>query len=103
MLFKESLQIKTMSIVLIGDFNPVIIQPFWLASRKLIREQEAQNAHVEIIHNELVKFELDWVSIEITKNRFEAKSSQEPYFDPMRDLCVGIFEFLRETPIKSFL
>src|SRR5215218_2825408 len=94
-------QIYTLAVVLVGDFNPVIISPFWLSSKKLIREQEAFEAKVEVIHNEIVKFELDWAKIEITKERFEIRTSLEPFFDPIRDLAISIFEILKETPIKA--
>lgn len=100
-MLNDYLQIHTASVVFVGEFNPVIIQPFWLANKKLIREQEAQDAKVEIIHNEIVKFEIDWARIEITKNRFEIRTSQEPYFEPMKDLVISIFEILKETPISA--
>lgn len=97
------LQIETLTVVFIGDFNPIIFQPAWLALKGLIREDEATNAKVEVIHSEIVKFELDdWLSIEITKNRCQFKTSKVPYFEPLRDLITGIFKILRETPIYSF-
>lgn len=92
---------ETKSIVFLGDFNPVIVQPFWLANKKLIREEEANTARVDIIHNEIVKYEFDWVSIEISKTRCSFISTQSPYFGPMKDLAASIFKILRETPIKS--
>lgn len=95
------LQIESLSIVFIGDFNPVIVQPFWLSSKGLIREDEASNAKVDIIHNELVKIEWDWVSLEISKQRFELKSNKKPYFETVKDLSINIFTILKETPIRS--
>jgi hypothetical protein len=94
-------QISTLVIVLIGDFNPVIIQPFWLLAKRLIKEEEANNATVEVIHNELVKFQIDWFMVQITRDRFEIRTNQEPYFEPLRDLAISIFEILRETPIRA--
>src|SRR5690606_31806467 len=89
------------SIVLIGDFNPAIVQPFWLANRKLIREKEAQNAKMGVVHNEISKFNIDWAHFEITRMRFEIKTTKEPYFEPLRDLIVEIFKILKETSIKN--
>lgn len=97
------LQIETLTVVFIGDFNPIIFQPAWLALKGLIREDEATNAKVEVIHSEIVKFELnDWLDVEITKNRCLFKTSKVPYFEPLKDLVVGVFKILRETPIYSF-
>lgn len=100
-MIKDYLQIRNLSIVLLGDFNPVIIQPFWLYEKKLIREVEAQEAQVEIIHNEINKFDLKWVQVEITKDRCQFRTSMESHFELVKDLCINIFEILKETPIKS--
>ncbi len=101
-MFEKLLEIETVSIVFIGDFNPIILQPFWLESKGLIRESEAIKAKVEVMHNEIVKYELDdWVNIEITKNRCEFKTSKVPYFEPVKDLATSVFKILRETPIKA--
>lgn len=101
MTIEKYLQKESVSIVFLGEFNPVILQPFWLLNKGLIREEEANNAKVGVIHNEIVKYELDWVSIEITKQRCEFTTTKSPYFDPMRDLVASVFKILKETPIKS--
>jgi hypothetical protein len=100
-MFKNYLQVNTLSIVFLGDFNPIIVQPFWLASKKLIKEEEAVDTKVELIHNELVKYDLGWASVEFTKKRAEFRTSKEPYFEPLRDLIVSIFAILSETPIEA--
>jgi len=95
------LEFQTINIAVVGDFNPTIFQPFWLSSKNLIREDEAKSANVELIHNDIVRFNLDWVSFEITRNRFDVRCTKEPYFDPVKDLTVGIFKILHETPIRT--
>lgn len=95
------LQIETISIVFLGKFNPVIVQPYWLVAKNLIREDEAKNAKIEIIHDEIIKYQLDWIDIELTKLRCEFKSSKVPYFEAVKDLANGIFKFLKETPIQA--
>jgi len=99
----ENRQINILTIVVIGDFNPVIIQPFWLVSKKLIKEEEATNAQVQLIHNELVQFHIgDWLYVQVTRERFELQTAQEPYFDAVRDLVLSIFSYLKETPVRAF-
>jgi hypothetical protein len=100
-MLKDHLQVRSLSLVFIGDFNPVIVQPFWLSSKKLIKEQEAQDTKVELIHNELVKYDLGWATVEITKKRFELRTSKEPYFEPLKDLMISIFSILSETPLEA--
>jgi hypothetical protein len=100
-MLNDKLQIYTLSIVFVGEFNPAIIQPSWLASKNLIREQEALDTKVDLIHNDLTRFKLDWVTLEVTKNRFELRTSKEPYFGPVKDLAISIFTILKETPITA--
>lgn len=94
-------EVKSLAIVLIGNFNPAIVQPFWLANKQLIRESEAYGTKVDLIHNELVSFDLPWVKFNVRPNRFEVSSKSEPYFGPLKDLVNGIFTFLKETPVKA--
>jgi hypothetical protein len=101
-MLEKYLQIETLSVVFLGDFNPIIFQPFWLSSKGLIREDDAKGAKVEIIHNEIVRYQMDVVSVEVTRNKCEFKTAKEPYFDSLRDLAIGTFKVLLETPIRSF-
>lgn len=102
-MLSDFIQKTTLSIVILGDFNPVIIQPFWLVNKKLIRELEAVDSKVELIHNEFVKYTIgDWCSIEILKDRVSIITSKELYFLPLKDLISNIFSILIETPIRSF-
>jgi hypothetical protein len=94
-------QVYTLSIVMIGNFNPSIIQPYWFSSKHLIREQEAQNATIDLIHPDLVRWNIGWMSVEVTNSRFEIRSSQEPYFEPMKDLILSLVGILKETPINA--
>lgn len=100
-MLNDYLQIYNLSVVILGDFNPVIIQPFWLSNKKLIREQEAQTAKVEIIHSDIVRYSLDWINIEITKDKLSFSSKQEPFFEPLKDLIISTFSILNETPMKA--
>ena len=65
-------EIRGMSIVLLGDFNPKIFQPAWFGGHGLIRPTEADEAEVEIVHSEVTKFRLDWVVLQVTRDRLEA-------------------------------
>lgn len=101
-MFKEYLQTYKIGIVIIGQFNPALVQPFWLAQKKLIRDGEAENAKVGVVHNEISRMDLDWVSFEVTPQKFEIRTSQEPFFGPVKDLVMEIFKVLKETPIYGF-
>jgi hypothetical protein len=96
------LQIETRGLVFLGDFNPAIFHPFWLYSKNLIREEEAKNAKIDVVINELSRFQVGgWLGVEVSKNRCEFKTMKSPYFLPMKDLAVNVFKILAETPIRA--
>jgi hypothetical protein len=94
-------EIQSVSVVWLGDFNPKIFQPAWSAAEGLIRKQEAEEANVEIIHPEVVSFALEWLTLQVTRERFFASTSQEPYYEVVRDLVLGTFRLLRHTPVHK--
>lgn len=97
----EKREIQALSIVLIGHFNPVIFHPFWLAKNGLIANVEAESAEVQIIHQDLAVYKISWFNFELTRERFHINTLNEAYFEPLRDLVVGIFEILAETPVTQ--
>jgi hypothetical protein len=101
-ILNDNVEKDELDIVIIGTFNPVIITPIWLAYKSLIRESEANSANVRIMHNEIVDYDLEWATLNITQRRFHIKCTQVPFFEITRDLVVGIFSILKETPITSF-
>ena len=101
-MLRENQQIRTLAIIIIGQFNPAIIQPFWLAKKGLIKEPEAENAVIEIVHPQLTRLDINWVSIEVSNDRFSLKSSDETMFEAVKDLMEGIFTCLPETPVTAF-
>jgi hypothetical protein len=89
------------SIVLIGDFNPKIFQPMWFGVENLLRQREADGANIEIVHPEVVIFSLEWLRLEVTRERFSASTTLEAYDEVIRDLVIGTFKLLRHTPLRK--
>ncbi|VAW30994.1 hypothetical protein MNBD_CHLOROFLEXI01-5069 [hydrothermal vent metagenome] len=91
---------QEVSIVVRGDFTPAIFQPFWFASNNLIKEAEAEAAQVKILTPTVTDFSAEWLSLNVVTNRFQIKTEQEPYFEPLRDLGIGLFTLLPDTPLR---
>lgn len=94
-------EIEGMNIVFRGDFNPKIFQPAWFAAQDLIRNEEANEAKIEVIHATIAVFRLDWLEITVEPNRFYAATTLNPYFDILKDLVLGTFRLLSHTPIDK--
>lgn len=97
----KSISNYSLAIVFLGNFNPSIVNPSWLARKKLIRESEADNADLSVNHPEITKFSLSFVEIQVTMNKFQLISENEAEFDLIRDLAVSIFSILSETPVAA--
>ncbi len=94
-------EVEGSNIILRGDFNPKIFQPAWFAAQGLLREEEANNAEVEIIHPAIVRFSLDWFQLEVSQDRFFIGTTQIPYYEILWDLVSGTFKILPHSPITK--
>ncbi len=94
-------KIQGHTIVLLGNFNPKIFQPIWFSTEELLQKQEAEKANIEIIHPDVTIFSLDWLRVTVTPERFSAETTQESYYEAVRDLIIGTFSLLRHTPITK--
>ena len=89
------------SIVLGGDFNVLIFQPLWFSAEGLIRENEARNAEVDILHRDIALFSLGWLQFRAEPNRVVFLTKHSSYLEPLRDLVIGTFNALSRRPIRG--
>lgn len=85
------------SIVLLGQFNPSILHPAWLARYSLIRDEEATNAKNLVVTDQVTSFEVDWLNLAVTTDRFNVYTDQPAYSVALRDLVLGTFSLLEHT------
>jgi hypothetical protein len=89
------------SIVMIGSFNPAIFQPRWLGTQKIIRPEEAANAKITIIQDEVADFSTEWFQLQVLQNRFSVASTDPRSYAPLRDLAASVCDMLPHTPVKA--
>lgn len=90
------------ALLLEGSFNPKIFQPAWLAAQSLIREAEFESADIQILHEEVVAFTIDWARLEVRRDQLTVLStpkSETP--EQVRDLVLGMIQILDHTPVYS--
>src|SRR5688572_25224037 len=92
---------QSLSIVVIGAFNPPIFHPQWLASEELVRPGDAEEARIELIHPEVTVFATDWFNCQVTRDRFSMATERESHYEPLRDLVASVFSLLRHTPTRT--
>lgn len=97
--FKTPPETDTAAIVLIGHFNPMIFQPYWFASQGIFSPDEAKNAKIEVIHSEITVFSIEWLSIRVEKNVFNAISVKQPHIHVLDFILSTFGNCLIHTPI----
>lgn len=88
------------SIVLVGSFNPAIIQPHWLASMDLIRADEADKATIQVISPQVSVFSLSWLTMQVVPEKFIAESLDAAHDQHLPVLVAGIYARLEHTPFS---
>jgi len=89
------------SIVLIGNFNPVIFHPDWFKRMEILPEDLVDAAEIVVIHPEITSFRADWLELKVEQGSFSVTTSEAPWIR-LSDLVVRTFkEFLSHTPIKK--
>lgn len=111
--------IQRASIVILGNFNPVIFQPEWFRRFKILPEQEIAAAleekviakpsasfqivsgYINIIST--LKTELNFPSYGLIAQptRFEFYSDKKSCFQELAEATIKIFELLSHTPVNS--
>lgn len=101
---KPSIQPSTnsVSIVLLGQFNPAIFQPFWFSENGLIRKEAAADAEIAVIHRDATRFAFENTLVEVTHEKAKFETSDPAAVYVLRDLVAGTFSILEHTPISKF-
>lgn len=97
------IEASSASIVMLGNFNPLIFTPLWFEKIGLIGADDAKKAHFEgkeLEHRDILVYSLDWAQIQVQQNKFSVSVSEEPTVR-LFDLVLGCFKRLRDTPITA--
>jgi hypothetical protein len=96
---------RSATIVLVGAFNPLILQPQWLADNGVIEEGDLRS--VEDSGNAMVSADFTGIefrsfSVEVTRDRLQVVATDEletPLL--LADVVVNVFSLLSHTPVRA--
>lgn len=91
---------RSLSVVVLGAFNPAIFQPAWFAAEELLPAGEAKAAEIEVVHPDIAIFTAEWLHVEVTRERLALSTRRESHFEALRDLATGTLMLLRHTPTR---
>jgi hypothetical protein len=93
------------TIVLLGSFNPLILDPNWLLKQEVISEfdlHEVQDSGKALISRQVVLMEFRTFSLQVDQNRAQVAMSQEAETPLLlADVVVKIFGVLTHTPVSA--
>lgn len=88
-------QEREASIVLVGDFDPLLLVPQWFITHKLLpQEDAADNLAIEIVYKDLTRFTLPNITIEVQPGRMVLRSDNESLDFMIVDLALGVLTIL---------
>ena len=94
-------EIDDVSVVLVGDFNPAVFTPAWFVLHGLLPANAADDAEVEVVHPWTTVFSFDWLQLQVTEERFVARTARAPRIR-VRDFVARAFtERPNHTPLGS--
>ena len=95
-------ELSGIAIVGAGSFNPAIFQPSWLREKELIAENAAVDAQQRLVVSpELTAFTADWLTAQVTLQQAVFATVEAGRDVDLRDVVVGIFQLLPETPVDA--
>lgn len=95
---ERNAEIASVSVVLLGSFNPAMFHPQWFAARSLVPQEEADAANVQLVSDAVSTFSMEWMTLQVTSEQFIVEALREPY-EQLRDFVVGTFNLLPETKV----
>tara|TARA_A100001391_G_scaffold156333_1_gene114532 strand:- start:1231 stop:1923 length:693 start_codon:yes stop_codon:yes gene_type:complete len=98
---EPQLQQKIISIVLLGDFNPAIFHPQWLAYNELVSRESADVAKKLSCQSEFSAFEIDGMHYQVDQQRFGLTTKDESQVPILLDTVKGILTLLEHTPLQA--
>jgi hypothetical protein len=87
-------EVEGLSLVFVGEFAPQLIQPSWLARLGLLSETEADAADVQVISSEVTQFDVDWLEIQVTRQKLQLQTTLSHSFIALHDIGSGILKSL---------
>ena len=94
--------VKSASIVLVGNFNPSIFHPQWFAAHDVISQSEADDeSDLKIATPQVTSFSLTWGNVQVTPDQFVISCKNPTLFAMLQDFVLKTFDILGHTPVSA--
>lgn len=90
-----------LEVVVVGSFNPAIFHPDWFLHQGLIAEDDAKEAKIKLVSNEVSEIQLCGLRLVCISERFLIGTSVISQAPRMHDLLSNIFTLLSHIPVTA--
>lgn len=98
----DTAEIASVSIVLIGQFNPTIFSPAWIEKVGLVSKELADTAEVSVIHPDISAFVVGPYNFDVRRGRFSVEVKTEPIIEVLDCVLVIFAEYLPHITVTQF-
>jgi hypothetical protein len=83
------------SLVILGQIPTTLFTPHWLASRSIIKQDEANEASVDVITNQFSRYQVsDWGKFEFQSGRAILETTSDSHHELLLDILFAILKTL---------
>lgn len=100
----EQLDVKQResSIVLVGEFDPLVMTPHWFAKQGMIPQEDIdENLAIELVYKDLTKFSLANIQVEIQCTTLILRSDHPSFDYRIHDLALSILSALKDNKVRA--
>src|SRR5262245_47805712 len=90
-----------LDVVVVGAFNPAIFHPDWFLRQRLIGEDDAKEAKIKVVSNELSELHVCGLRILCIAERFSIGTSNISQAPRLQDLLSAVFTLLSHIPVTA--
>ena len=93
-------EIEGANIVVIGTFEPPVLQPDWFATQGLISHEETYMANVQMNRQDSVAFTTDRFEVKAKRDQLFVGTTHGPSFPRLTDIVTGVLALLQPDVSK---
>jgi hypothetical protein len=93
-------EISAASIVVIGEFPPVVFRPDWFVQNELLDQEEVDSGTIDVVSPDLTAFTTSWLTFAADRQRLQLVVRTEPLVR-IYDLALGLIPHFAETPVQA--
>jgi hypothetical protein len=95
-------QLSGNSIVLLGVFDPSLVQPRLLFEEQILRETDLAELTMDIVLPDTISFHLPWMTVSVETIRFAATTTlTSPAGEPVRDFVADVIDTMKTARVRA--